>query len=49
MANLYSVFRDLNLWEKPYEFYPEHFLTADGRFKSLDHFIPFGIGENNQS
>nr|QST15078.1 CYP370C9 protein [Diaphanosoma celebensis] len=44
MANLYAVFRDPQLWEKPYEFHPEHFLTDDGHFKSLDHFIPFGIG-----
>lgn len=44
MANLYAVFRDPKLWEKPNEFYPQHFLQADGSFKHLEYFIPFGLG-----
>ncbi|XP_068089313.1 uncharacterized protein [Hyperolius riggenbachi] len=44
---LSSVMRDEAHFEKPYEFYPEHFLDADGNFKKNEAFIPFSAGRRS--
>ncbi|XP_058039031.1 cytochrome P450 2K6-like isoform X1 [Ahaetulla prasina] len=41
---LSSVLHDESQWEKPYEFYPEHFLDAEGKFVKKDAFMPFSAG-----
>ncbi|XP_015676193.1 cytochrome P450 2K6-like [Protobothrops mucrosquamatus] len=41
---LSSEFHDESHWEKPYEFYPEHFLDAEGKFVKRDAFMPFSAG-----
>ncbi|XP_053323537.1 cytochrome P450 2D20-like [Spea bombifrons] len=44
IPNLTSVLKDEDIWEKPYQFYPEHFLDAQGNFFKRDEFIPFSAG-----
>uniref|UniRef100_A0A8C5PT37 Cytochrome P450 n=1 Tax=Leptobrachium leishanense TaxID=445787 RepID=A0A8C5PT37_9ANUR len=44
IPNLMSVLKDETVWEKPYQFYPEHFLDAEGRFLKSESFIPFSAG-----
>uniref|UniRef100_A0ACB8GF27 Cytochrome P450 2K6 n=1 Tax=Sphaerodactylus townsendi TaxID=933632 RepID=A0ACB8GF27_9SAUR len=41
---LYSVLYDESQWEKPFKFYPEHFLDSDGKFVRKDAFLPFSAG-----
>ncbi|XP_015676190.1 cytochrome P450 2K6-like [Protobothrops mucrosquamatus] len=41
---LSSVLHDESQWEKPYEFYPEHFLDSEGKFVKRDAFMPFSAG-----
>ncbi|KAL8173103.1 UNVERIFIED_CONTAM: hypothetical protein K2H54_040094 [Gekko kuhli] len=41
---LYSVLYDESQWEKPLQFYPEHFLDSDGKFVKRDAFLPFSAG-----
>ncbi|XP_062406569.1 cytochrome P450 2K1-like [Sardina pilchardus] len=41
---LTSVLRDESEWEKPYLFYPEHFLDDMGHFVKRDAFLPFSAG-----
>nr|XP_039319244.1 cytochrome P450 2D6-like isoform X2 [Saimiri boliviensis boliviensis] len=43
-ANLSSVLKDEAIWEKPFCFYPEHFLDAQGRFVKPEAFLPFSAG-----
>uniref|UniRef100_A0A8C6V3B3 Uncharacterized protein n=1 Tax=Naja naja TaxID=35670 RepID=A0A8C6V3B3_NAJNA len=42
---LTSVLRDESQWEKPHEFYPEHFLDSQGKFVKRDAFMPFSAGQ----
>ncbi|NXA89066.1 CP2DH protein, partial [Melanocharis versteri] len=44
MINLSSVLKDETVWEKPNEFYPEHFLDAKGQFVKPEAFLPFSAG-----
>ncbi|XP_069087567.1 cytochrome P450 2D15-like [Pleurodeles waltl] len=44
MFNLSSVLKDESIWARPYQFYPEHFLDADGQFIKREAFLPFSAG-----
>uniref|UniRef100_A0A665UG02 Uncharacterized protein n=1 Tax=Echeneis naucrates TaxID=173247 RepID=A0A665UG02_ECHNA len=41
---LASVLLDETEWERPYSFYPAHFLDKDGNFVKRDAFLPFSAG-----
>ncbi|XP_058038997.1 cytochrome P450 2K6-like isoform X2 [Ahaetulla prasina] len=41
---LTSVLHDESQWEKPYEFYLEHFLDSERKFVKKDAFMPFSAG-----
>ncbi|XP_053577327.1 cytochrome P450 2D15 [Bombina bombina] len=43
-VNLSSVLKDKKLWERPLQFYPEHFLNAEGKFVKPEAFVPFSAG-----
>ncbi|KAK9411045.1 cytochrome P450 2K1-like [Crotalus adamanteus] len=42
---LTSVLHDESQWEKPHEFYPDHFLDSEGKFVKRDAFMPFSAGQ----
>ncbi|KAE8611431.1 hypothetical protein XENTR_v10012448 [Xenopus tropicalis] len=44
MTNLSSVLKDEKVWEKPFQFYPEHFLDGDGKFVKREAFMAFSAG-----
>uniref|UniRef100_A0A8C5QB25 Cytochrome P450 n=1 Tax=Leptobrachium leishanense TaxID=445787 RepID=A0A8C5QB25_9ANUR len=44
ITNLSSVLKDERFWEKPLQFYPEHFLNNDGKFVKCEAFLPFSAG-----
>ncbi|KAH0616834.1 hypothetical protein JD844_028252 [Phrynosoma platyrhinos] len=45
--HLSSVLKDETMWEKPYEFYPEHFLDANGQLVKREAFLPFSAGRHS--
>ncbi|XP_051016037.1 cytochrome P450 2D26 [Acomys russatus] len=44
IPNLSSVLKDETVWEKPFQFHPEHFLDAQGHFVKHEAFMPFSAG-----
>lgn len=44
ITNLSSVLKDEKVWKKPFRFYPEHFLDAQGHFVKQEAFMPFSAG-----
>ncbi|XP_072263484.1 cytochrome P450 2K1-like isoform X2 [Pyxicephalus adspersus] len=47
IPSLTTVLRDKTYFERPDEFYPEHFLNADGQFRRTEAFIPFSAGKRS--
>nr|XP_056701879.1 cytochrome P450 2D19-like [Euleptes europaea] len=45
--HLSSVLKDETMWEKPHQFYPEHFLDANGQFVKREAFLPFSTGRHS--
>ncbi|XP_062989701.1 cytochrome P450 2D14-like [Elgaria multicarinata webbii] len=44
--HLSAALKDETMWEKPHEFYPEHFLDANGQFVKREAFLPFSAGRH---
>ncbi|XP_029052412.1 cytochrome P450 18a1 isoform X2 [Osmia bicornis bicornis] len=41
---LHAIHMDPELWEKPDEFRPSRFLSAEGKVEKPEYFMPFGVG-----
>ncbi|XP_045121026.1 cytochrome P450 2L1-like [Portunus trituberculatus] len=44
LPHLECSHKDPELWEKPDQFYPEHFLDAEGKFVPREGLMPFAVG-----
>ncbi|XP_063877135.1 cytochrome P450 2L1-like isoform X1 [Scylla paramamosain] len=44
LPHLECCHKDPELWEKPDQFYPEHFLDAEGKFVNREGLMPFAVG-----
>ena len=44
-VNFYHLHHDPELWERPEELYPEHFLTEEGNYKPSKYLLPFSVGK----
>ncbi|XP_042323687.1 cytochrome P450 2D14-like [Sceloporus undulatus] len=45
--HLSTMMKDETMWEKPHEFYPEHFLDENGQLVNREAFVPFSIGRHS--
>ncbi|XP_069951370.1 cytochrome P450 2J6-like [Cherax quadricarinatus] len=45
ILNLSAAHRDPKYWKYPDRFYPQHFLTPEGKVLKPDSFLPFGFGK----
>ncbi|XP_042323688.1 cytochrome P450 2D14-like [Sceloporus undulatus] len=45
--HLSSVLKDETMWEKPHEFYPEHFLDTNRQLVKREAFLPFSAGRHS--
>ena len=45
LSNLSACHRDPKLWEKPEQFYPEHFLDNGALVENKPGFLPYGVGK----
>ncbi|KAG9281899.1 cytochrome P450 2J1-like [Astyanax mexicanus] len=45
VTNLASVLNDKTQWERPQQFYPEHFLDDQGKFRNREAFLPYSAGK----
>lgn len=47
MPLVYGIHHRPDYWEKPDQFYPEHFLDESGRYRSSQYLVPFLIGRRS--
>lgn len=47
--NIHSVHHDPNHWLDPEHFKPDRHLDKEGKLVKTDHFMPFGLGNNDYS
>ena len=46
-AGIYQIMHDSTYWENPYEYWPERFLTQEGKFWPKQFFMAFRmLGES---
>lgn len=45
LSNISACHRDPKLWEKPEQFYPEHFLDNGALVENKPGFLPYGVGK----